>query len=153
MNDELTDYIHSQILPRYDHFDPAHRRDHAEKVIRESLLLAERYDVDPDMVYAIAAYHDTGLCEGRENHHLASGRIVRTDPMLPRWFSPEQIETMAQVTEDHRASAQHEPRSLYGRSWPRPTATSSPKQSSAAPSSTDSPTTPPFPPKSTSSAP
>lgn len=76
-----------------------------EKVIRESLLLAENYNVDRNMVYTIASYPDTGLCEGRENHHRTSGRIVRTDPALPQWFTPEQIETIAQAAEDHRASA------------------------------------------------
>ena len=67
------------------------------------------------MVYAIAAFHDTGLCEGRERHHLVSGQIIRQDARLKEWFSPAQIETMAQAAEDHRASSDHEPRSIYGR--------------------------------------
>ena len=40
MNNELKAYIEREILPRYDHFDAAHRRDHAEQVIRESVRLA-----------------------------------------------------------------------------------------------------------------
>jgi len=115
MNSELHRYVEAEILPRYDHFDAAPRRDHAEKVIRESLELARDYQVDLDMVYAIAAYHDTGLVIDRKTHHLESGRIVREDQMLSRWFSPLQIETMAEAVEDHRASADHEPRSIYGR--------------------------------------
>jgi uncharacterized protein len=67
------------------------------------------------MVYAIAAYHDTGLCEGRDTHHLVSGRIIREDRKLREWFSEDQIETMAQAAEDHRASSGHEPRSIYGK--------------------------------------
>jgi uncharacterized protein len=67
------------------------------------------------MVYAIAAYHDTGLIEGRNVHHLASGRIIRNDKKLRQWFSEGQIETMAQAAEDHRASSGHEPRSIYGK--------------------------------------
>ena len=111
----LTQYIEQEILPRYDHFDAAHRRDHADDVIRRSLALAEHYDVDTDMVYAIAAYHDTGLCEGRDTHHLVSGRIIREDEQLRAWFDEDQIETMAQAAEDHRASSGHEPRSIYGK--------------------------------------
>ncbi len=111
----LTQYIEQEILPRYDHFDAAHRRDHADDVIRRSLALAEHYDVDTDMVYAIAAYHDTGLCEGRDTHHLVSGRIIREDKKLRAWFDEGQIETMAQAAEDHRASSGHEPRSIYGK--------------------------------------
>lgn len=111
----LTQYIEQEILPRYDHFDAAHRRDHADDVIKRSLALAEHYDVDTDMVYAIAAFHDTGLCEGRDTHHLVSGRIIREDKKLREWFNEGQIETMAQAAEDHRASSGHEPRSIYGK--------------------------------------
>lgn len=115
MNKDLQQFIEADILPQYDGFDAAHRQDHARKVIDESMVLAGDYDVNLDMVYAIAAYHDLGLCEGREGHHLTSGRIVRNDERLLRWFTPEQIEMMAQAVEDHRASADHAPRSIYGR--------------------------------------
>ena len=67
------------------------------------------------MMYAIAAYHDLGLQEDRKTHHLVSGRIVREDKKLCEWFSAEQIETIAQAVEDHRASSDHEPRSIYGK--------------------------------------
>ena len=112
---ELIAYIEQEILPRYDHFDAAHQRNHANEVIERSLALAEHYEVDINMVYAIAAYHDTGLCEGRDTHHLVSGRIIREDRKLREWFTEDQIETMAQAVEDHRASSGHEPRSIYGK--------------------------------------
>ena len=124
MNQQLVEYIESEIIPRYAGFDEAHRVDHARTVIEESLKLAriagqagndKGEAINIDMVYAIAAYHDTGLCEGRENHHLVSGRIIREDGTLRRWFTEDQIETMAQAAEDHRASSDHEPRSIYGR--------------------------------------
>lgn len=111
----LKTYVETEILPRYDTFDKAHRRPHAERVIRDALALAVHYPVDPAILYAAAAFHDTGLCEDRATHHLVSGRIIREDPALPRWFSPEQIETIAQAAEDHRASLDHDPRSIYGR--------------------------------------
>ena len=112
---QLKSYIKQDILPLYDHFDAAHQRNHAEEVITRSLALAELYDVDENMVYAIAAYHDTGLCEGRDMHHLVSGRIIREDQKLREWFNEDQIETMSQAAEDHRASSGHEPRSIYGK--------------------------------------
>ncbi|MBR5723785.1 MAG: HD domain-containing protein [Bacteroidales bacterium] len=112
---DLHSYIEAEILPRYDAFDKAHRRPHVERVIRDALSLAAYYPVDREMVYAAAAFHDTGLCEDRQTHHLVSGRIIREDPQLPRWFSAEQIETIAQAAEDHRASLEGAPRSLYGR--------------------------------------
>lgn len=111
----LKRYVETEILPRYKGFDTAHNIDHAYTVMAQSMLLSQHYpELKPDMVYAIAAYHDTGLSEGRDIHHLASGRIIRGDAQLKAWFSEEEIETMAQAAEDHRASAEQPPRSLYG---------------------------------------
>ncbi|MBP3712597.1 MAG: HD domain-containing protein [Bacteroidaceae bacterium] len=111
----LQQYIEREILPRYDHFDKAHQQDHVRMVIRQSLELADKMDVDVNMVYAIAAYHDTGLQEGREHHHEVSARIILADNSLRQWFAEEQIAVMADAVEDHRASAGHEPRTVYGR--------------------------------------
>jgi len=115
INRDLQQYVEENILPRYDGFDKAHRQDHVRMVISQSLELAAHLDVDIDMVYAVAAYHDTGLCEGREHHHEFSAKIVREDKNLRRWFTEEQITIMADAAEDHRASSDHEPRSIYGR--------------------------------------
>ncbi len=115
IDSRLQEYVEEEIIPRYASFDKAHKEDHARSVIDEALSLAAYYDVDPDMVYAAAAFHDTGLVEGRKTHHIASGRIIRKDPRLAEWFSTEEIETIAQAAEDHRASSGSEPRSIYGR--------------------------------------
>lgn len=119
---ELVKYVQGMIVPRYDGFDGAHSRSHVESVIGQSLqifsLLVEDEGfegLDVNMVYVVAAYHDLGLCEGRDLHHLVSGRIVREDELLRKWFDFEQIEVMAQAVEDHRASAKNPPRSIYGR--------------------------------------
>ena len=115
INPELTAYIEQEIIPRYDHFDQAHRRDHVLMVIQQSMDIASNLDVNMDMVYAIAAYHDTGLCEGRELHHVVSARIIKEDEKLRELFTEEQIQTMADAAEDHRASAKQAPRTIYGR--------------------------------------
>ncbi len=111
----LKKYIENKILPQYESFDPAHRRDHAEKVIENSLQLARTHNADLNMAYTIAAYHDLGLCEGRERHHIVSGQILLADSELRRYFSPSQLSLMAEAVEDHRASKTGEPRSLYGK--------------------------------------
>ncbi len=111
----LTEYINETIIPRYAQFDTAHRQDHALSVINNSLELARHYDVEINMVYTIAAYHDLGLVAGRERHHIVSAEILKADKQLLKWFDKEQITTMAQAVGDHRASAHHEPRSLYGK--------------------------------------
>lgn len=111
----LEAYVEAEIIPRYAHFDRAHSTDHVRSVIDRSLALARRYDVDPDMVYVIAAYHDTGLAFGRERHHIDAGRILAEDAELRRRFDSERIATMREAVEDHRASSGHAPRSIYGR--------------------------------------
>lgn len=111
----LVAYIEAQILPRYATFDRAHSLDHVRQVIDRSLALAAPYGLPAAMVYTIAAYHDTGLAEGREEHHLAGGRILAEDPVLRRWFDAAQIATMREAVEDHRASSDHAPRSIFGR--------------------------------------
>ncbi len=115
MDKSLVEYIEGRIIPMYDGFDAGHGREHVNAVITEALRLAGFYDVDPDMVYVAAAYHDTGLSVDRKTHHLESGRIIRTDKRLGEWFTPDEIEVIAQAAEDHRASSDHEPRSIYGK--------------------------------------
>ena len=115
MNKELKEHIESRIIPMYDGFDAGHGREHVSAVIQEAVRLAGIYDLDEDMVYTAAAYHDTGLVVDRKTHHIESGRIIRSDNNLKSWFTDEQIEVIAQAAEDHRASSDHEPRTIYGK--------------------------------------
>lgn len=115
MRKTLQQFIEEEIIPRYDAFDKGHQRDHAEKVIEQGLYLSQFYDVNKEIVYVACACHDLGLREDRKTHHLVSGRIIRTELPLGNWFSPEEIETIAQAAEDHRASSDHEPRTIYGK--------------------------------------
>ena len=115
MNKSLVEYIEERIIPMYDGFDAGHGREHVRAVIEEAVRLCGFYPVDVNMVYAAAAYHDTGLVVDRKTHHLESGRIIREDRELKRWFTDEQIEVIAQAAVDHRASSDHEPRTIYGK--------------------------------------
>ena len=110
----LDAYIQQSILPQYDNFDGGHKRDHAETVIQESLKLARAYDADETMAYVIAAYHDLGLKFDREKHHIHSGEILMADNALRQWFTQEQLLTMRNAVEDHRASGKNPPRTIYG---------------------------------------
>lgn len=109
-------YIETEIIPRYEQFDKAHNLSHVQAVIEESLALAKLYpEADERLAYTIAAYHDTGLCRDRATHHLVSGEIIAEDANLLQWFGKEEIEIMREAVEDHRASTDHEPRSIYGK--------------------------------------
>ena len=112
---EISSWIEESVLPRYDAFDKGHRRDHAQYVIGTALELSGHYDVDKEMIAVAAACHDLGLSVCRETHHFESGRIIRELTELRKWFSHGQIEIIAQAAEDHRASSQSEPRTIYGK--------------------------------------
>ena len=114
MNLELVQYVESEVIPRYAAFDKAHREDHARAVIERALAMGKNYEINQDLLYTAAACHDLGLAVDRKTHHLESGKIIRADERLRQWFSPEEIETIAQAAEDHRASATTPPRSIYG---------------------------------------
>ena len=115
VDEELARYVESAIVPRYGSFDKAHQEDHARSVISRALDLAAHYPVNRNLVYAAAACHDLGLSVDRKTHHLESGRIIREMTALRQWFSADEVEIIARAAEDHRASSDHEPRSLYGR--------------------------------------
>ena len=112
---DLMEFIETEILPRYANFDQAHRLSHVNNVIKQSLDLARKIGADINMAYTIAAYHDLGLEGPRAIHHVTSGKILLADNRLRRWFSTEKIKIMKEAVEDHRASASHAPRSIYGK--------------------------------------
>lgn len=115
VNLDLMAFIETNILPRYTQFDRAHGLPHVTRVINQSVKLAKTIGADINMAYAIAAYHDLGLEGPRAIHHLTSGKIIASDARLKKWFSSEQIKVMKEAVEDHRASASHAPRSIYGK--------------------------------------
>ena len=112
---DLVEFVETKILPQYAQFDRAHNLEHVTRVIRNALQLAGVTGADINMVYTIAAYHDLGMSGPRAVHHITGGKILATDARLKRWFTPEQINVMREAVEDHRASASHVPRSLYGK--------------------------------------
>ncbi len=123
INLDLMGFIEQNILPKYAEFDRAHNIQHVMGVIHRSLAIATKIGADINMVYAIAAYHDLGLSGPRAIHHVTGGKILAQDVRLRKWFSPNQIQIMREAVEDHRASASHAPRNLYGKSLQRPTET------------------------------
>ena len=112
---DLVEFVETKILPQYAAFDAAHNMEHVTRVIRHSLELVKVTGADVNMVYVIAAYHDLGMSGPRAVHHITGGKILAADARLKKWFSPEQLQVMREAVEDHRASASHSPRSIYGK--------------------------------------
>ncbi len=115
MKEVLKQYLEQHIINLYQQFDLAHQKNHVYKVIEQSLEIAKDYDVNLDMVYVIACYHDIGMKFGRNDHHLTGGLFLYEDTFLKDWFNEEERLIMKEAIEDHRASREEPPRSIYGK--------------------------------------
>ena len=115
LNEKLVEYIEKKIFPLYDRNEFAHGINHIKTVIRRSLELADGYDVDFNIVYTVAAYHDLGHFIDRKRHEIISAEMFMKDENIKRWFADEQRMVIKEAIEDHRASCNHVPRTIYGK--------------------------------------
>ncbi len=115
MNEELVKYIENEVFPKYDKNEEGHGIKHIKIVIKRSLELAKDYDVNLNMVYTIASYHDLGHYIDRKTHEIISAKMFMQDEKIRQWFTDEQIIIIKEAIEDHRASSNHEPRTIYGK--------------------------------------
>lgn len=116
INGSLKKYIEEVIFPQYELNDMGHNIDHIKYVIERSLKFAsEVSNINLNMVYTIAAYHDIGHHIDAKNHEVVSAKILGEDEKLKEYFSKEEIDEMVCAVEDHRASLEYEPRSVYGK--------------------------------------
>lgn len=115
MNKELVKYIEKEIFPLYSRNEEGHGIKHIKTVIKRSLEIASDYDVNIDMIYTIASYHDLGHYIDRKRHEIISAEIFIKDEKIKQWFTDEQRIMIKEAIEDHRASSNHEPRTIYGK--------------------------------------
>ena len=116
IGEELKKYIENEIFKSYEKNEDAHKLDHIMYVINRSFMFASRVpDINMEMVYVIAAYHDIGHYIDAENHEKVSGKMLLEDKNLRKFFSEEEIKIMSEAVSDHRASSKNEPRSIYGK--------------------------------------
>lgn len=116
INNELKKYIERNVFPEYSKNEPAHNIEHIKYVINRSFKFANTVaDINYDMVYTIAAYHDIGHHIDSKRHEIISGEIMSKDENLKRFFLEDELKVIKEAIEDHRASADHEPRSVYGK--------------------------------------
>ena len=73
INKELKEYIENNIFPEYNKNDEGHNLDHIKYVIERSLKFAKIVqDINVDMVYTIAVYHDLGHHIDKKNYEKIS---------------------------------------------------------------------------------
>lgn len=112
---EIINYIETNILPKYGSIG-GHTDEHIRQVIERSLVFyKQKPELNVNMIYVIAAYHDLGRLINNETHHIESAKMLRADEFLNKYFTVDEVRTMAEAVEDHRASLGHEPRSIYGK--------------------------------------
>lgn len=113
VNKDLMLYIEQNIFPKYEKYY-SHGMLHINHVIKNMLMLADYYELDKNMAYVIASFHDIGLNVDRNNHEYESGKILNNDKELKKYFNDEQIKIMKEAIEDHRGSRKERPRNFYG---------------------------------------
>lgn len=117
INRKLQNYIENKLFPEYEKNEKGHGIDHIKYVIQRSFQLVEEnnLDINPNMVYTIAAYHDVGHHIDSKNHEVISADIMTKDKNLSRFFTKDELIIIKEAIEDHRASAKDAPRTIYGR--------------------------------------
>lgn len=117
VNKELKKYMDENILPLYVDNIGGHGPDHINLVIERSFELIDIFhlDVDVDMVYVIAVYHDIGYKVDPKKHEEVSSQMFRNNKDMEKFFNEEEIDTIACAIVDHRGSLEYEARSIYGK--------------------------------------
>ena len=87
---QLKKYIEDKIFPSYSKNDKGHNLEHINYVIKRSLKFAKDIpDIDINMVYVIASYHDIGHHIDSKNHEIVSADIMSKDEELKDFFNEE----------------------------------------------------------------
>lgn len=116
MNIELKHYIEENILTEYSKNEKGHGIEHINYVINRCLKFAEQFDdIDLNVLYAIACFHDIAHYIDKNNHEILSAQIFYNNEDMKQFFSDEERLIIKEAIEDHRASASHQPRSDYGK--------------------------------------
>ena len=117
LNENIVKYIVEKIFPQYDTNIGGHGIEHVKNVINRSFELNELFhlNLNPNMVYVIAAFHDMGYKVDPENHEQVSADIFYQDEVMKYFFSDEDRQIIYEAIIDHRASLEYEARSVYGK--------------------------------------
>ena len=115
INSKLKEYIQNNILPEYDLNDKGHNIEHIKVVLERAFELSKEYDINYDMLYIIVCFHDIACHIDREKHEILSAERLYNDKILKEFFNEEKMKVMKEAVEDHRASLEYIPRSIYGK--------------------------------------
>lgn len=116
MNSELKKYIDNNIFPEYSKNDTGHNINHIKYVIDRCFRFAEQFDnIDLNMLYTAAAFHDIAHHIDKNNHEIISAKIFIENNDMKLFFTEEERIIIKEGIEDHRASSKTIPRNNYGK--------------------------------------
>ncbi len=116
MNKILEEYIQNNVFPEYSKNESGHGIEHINYVIDRCMKFAEQFDnIDLDVLYTIAVFHDIGHYIDKKNHEIISAKIFYDNDDMKQFFTEEERIIIKQGIEDHRASSDTIPRSDYGK--------------------------------------
>lgn len=116
INTSLKKYIEENIFPIYKKNDLGHNIEHINYVLKRSMKFANTIpNIDLNIVYVVAAYHDIGHNIDAKNHEKVSSEIFLNDTKIKEFFNKEELNIIAEAIIDHRASLEYTPRSIYGK--------------------------------------
>ena len=87
INKKLKEYIENNIFSEYEKNDKGHNLEHIKYVINRSIKFADTIpDIDYNIVYTVAAYHDIGHHIDPKKHELISAEIMYADDKLKEFL-------------------------------------------------------------------
>ena len=116
INIKLFSYIGNVILPEYSKNEQGHGIEHIKYVIERCLRFAKQFDsLNLNILYTIAAFHDIGHHIDKKNHEKVSAEIFYNNTDMNDFFTLKERIIIKEGIEDHRASSDSIPRSIYGK--------------------------------------
>lgn len=113
---QLKNYIENHIFPEYSKNDDGHNLKHIEYVIDRCMRFSEQFDnIDLDILYTIAAFHDIAHHIDKNNHEKLSAQMFFDNEYMKQFFTEKERIIIKEGIEDHRASSSCIPRSDYGK--------------------------------------
>lgn len=95
VNPKLRNYVETNIFPEYAKNDWGHQLGHIEYVIRRSLKFASTLpNINYDIAYVVAAFHDIGHHIDAKHHERVSAQIFLADKpaFIARYLTVNNLE-------------------------------------------------------------
>ena len=93
VNKELKEYIEEKIMTQYDKNNyGGHGWSHIINVIDRTFELARTFnlDINPNIAYVVACYHDIGYRTDPDNHEQVSSEMFYQDETMKNFFNEEE---------------------------------------------------------------